>query len=44
MIMHISVILTLTSATDAILPAHLGPANYAATLAAPCRARPGASR
>ena len=32
--MLISIILTLTSATDAMLPAHLGRANYAATLAA----------
>lgn len=32
--MLISIVLTLTSATDATLPAHLGRANYAATLAA----------
>lgn len=31
--MLISIVLTLTSATDAILPAHLGRGNYAATLA-----------
>ena len=32
--MLISIVLTLTSDTDALLPAHLGRANYAATLAA----------
>lgn len=32
--MLIAIVLTLTSPTDAILPAHLGRANYAATLAA----------
>lgn len=32
--MLIAIVLTLTSATDATLPAHLGRANYAATLAA----------
>jgi hypothetical protein len=32
--MLIAIVLTLTSPTDATLPAHLGRANYAATLAA----------
>ncbi|MEZ4737479.1 MAG: hypothetical protein R3E79_61170 [Caldilineaceae bacterium] len=31
--MLIAIVLTLTSPTDAVLPAHLGRANYAATLA-----------
>lgn len=38
--MLISIVLTLTSPTDAILPAHLGRGNYAATLAALQRVDP----
>lgn len=38
--MLIALVLTLTSPTDAVLPAHLGRANYAATLAALQRVDP----